>query len=83
MNIVICLDISLYKYKILFYLPLIRPEAGAGVITSASVQRRQILLPSVDIVGGHSVQSEDAPSYYHCVHIRDGAGTAVIITSTI
>ena len=47
---------------------------------SPSVERWEILLPSLDIVHGHSVQGEVTTSDDHSVRIRDGTGIAVINT---
>ena len=45
---------------------------------SPGVEWREILLPSPDIVDGHSVSGVRPTRYYHCVTVGDGTGTAVI-----
>ena len=51
------------------------------MLLSPVVERREILLPSLDIVHGHFVSGFDPTSYDHVVTVdlvRDSAGFAVI-----
>ena len=45
---------------------------------SPIVERREILLPSPDIVDGHSVSGVRPTRYYHCVTVGDGTRPPVI-----
>ena len=45
---------------------------------SPGVQRREILLPSLDTVDRHSVHGIPTTCYYDCVRVGDGAGIPVI-----
>ena len=49
---------------------------------SPGVERREIQLPSPDVVHGHSVQGEVTTRDDHSVLVRDGAGIAGINISS-
>ena len=48
------------------------------MILSPYVETREILLPSLDIVYGHSGAGANTTSDDHCVSVRDSAGMAII-----
>ena len=48
------------------------------MLGSSNVETREILLPSLDIVYGHSGAGARTPRDDHCVSVRDSAGMAVI-----
>ena len=48
------------------------------MLGSSNVETREILLPSLDIVYGHSGAGARTTRDDHCVSVRDSAGMAVI-----
>ena len=66
--------------SIFTYQPFARLEAGAGVVTPPSDERREILQPSLLPVPYNSGPCDPTTSDNNCVcnGVRDGAGPAVI-----